>query len=412
MTTEERKSCLKSCFDAWKRLVKMRIEKSKAVQKKLEQQEKLENLIKALKKVQKEEKTEPRTQPLKVLNNFKNRFVAQKSTIERLTSKLEQKERLILELKLGILDKEAFNESKVEIREIFAKCSAKTRCKVAPPVDYSEKFMIMTQKAPKFVQELEERALERAKRHEVVLERKRQMDETRARIIAEALEKKRAQDEEEKKKYLEMMKERRRLELEREKKRQVNKAIFMEKMQKAEDLHNRHLLKNALKKLLDEYIDMKMKQEKSELHLKITILSKSITAWKQFVEGKYRDKNALADACFARNALTRVMDKWRKLRHERVQANQVAEDYYDFVLLNKSFVQWHRHVCAEIIRQDRKKKLADLHYKRRILFHHYYMWRSLPAIIQLEKSKEEKMKKWREKVWEVLPDYKPPYDDD
>jgi hypothetical protein len=35
----------------------------------------------------------------------------------------------------------------------------------------------------------------------------------------------------------------------------------------------------------------------------------------------------------------------------------------------------------------------------------------LPAVLQLERSKEMK-KKWREKVWEVLPDYKPPTDED
>jgi hypothetical protein len=45
---------------------------------------------------------------------------------------------------------------------------------------------------------------------------------------------------------------------------------------------------------------------------------------------------------------------------------------------------------------------------RRILFHCFYQWRSL----QLERSKEMKKKKWREKVWEVLPDYKPPTDED
>jgi hypothetical protein len=49
---------------------------------------------------------------------------------------------------------------------------------------------------------------------------------------------------------------------------------------------------------------------------------------------------------------------------------------------------------------------------RRILFHCFYQWRSLPAVLQLERSKEMKKKKWREKVWEVLPDYKPPTDED
>lgn len=46
-----------------------------------------------------------------------------------------------------------------------------------------------------------------------------------------------------------------------------------------------------------------------------------------------------------------------------------------------------------------------------ILVNCFYQWRSLPAVLQLEKAKEEKKKKWRAKVLEILPDYKPSNDD-
>lgn len=44
---------------------------------------------------------------------------------------------------------------------------------------------------------------------------------------------------------------------------------------------------------------------------------------------------------------------------------------------------------------------------RRLLFQYFYQWRSLPVVIQLEKAKEAKKRKWREKVWEILPDFQP-----
>ncbi|KAJ8928029.1 hypothetical protein NQ314_019440 [Rhamnusium bicolor] len=89
---------------------------------------------------------------------------------------------------------------------------------------------------------------------------------------------------------------------------------------------------------------------------------------------------------------------------------QVAEDFFDFRLTSNTFIHWHRYMCTQIILQHKQIKIADIHYNRRMLFHYFYLWRSLPAVIQLEKAKELKKQKWREKVWEILPDYKPPED--
>lgn len=49
-------------------------------------------------------------------------------------------------------------------------------------------------------------------------------------------------------------------------------------------------------------------------------------------------------------------------------------------------------------------------YFRCLLFNCFYQWRSLKAVLELEKAKELKKQKWREKVWEILPDYRPPED--
>lgn len=55
-------------------------------------------------------------------------------------------------------------------------------------------------------------------------------------------------------------------------------------------------------------------------------------------------------------------------------------------------------------------KIIKILFIRRTLIHYYYQWKSLPAVIQLEKVKEEKKRKWREKVWEILPNYDPIFD--
>ncbi|RZC31882.1 calponin -likey domain-containing protein, partial [Asbolus verrucosus] len=362
---ERKRILLKTYFTFWRRKIKIKKEKVEEVKIKIEQRQKLDNLMKTLKKYKKEneerineiEKLPLKMQQRKSAEHFKNRYEAQKSTIEKLTLQLEEKDRLIDELKLGILNKDALksiNETKVEIRKIFANCSAKVRCKLVPPPDYSEKFMISTQKAPKILQEMEERALERAKKREIILERKRIIEENRKRMIAEALEKKRVQDEEEKKRNLDMIKERRRKELEMEKIRQINKTIFLGKLHKAVALHNKNLIKKGFRSFLYNY----------------------------------------------------------RMRLDRVRSMQVAEDFYDLLLQNNTFVRWHRNVCIQIMLREKQIRMAQKHYNRRMLFHFFYQWRSLPAVMQLEKAKEQKKKKWRERVWEVLPDYEPQRNDD
>ncbi|KAJ3660902.1 hypothetical protein Zmor_005329 [Zophobas morio] len=417
-TDYEKKKLLKKCFDVWRRVVKVKTEKEEIYRSKVQQREKLDNLVKALKKYRKENQEDSQPTQVKVKEaptNFKSRFEAQKHAIEKLTLKIEEKDRVIEELKLGIFDREALkslNETKIEIREIFANCSTKVRCKIAPPPDYSEKFMISTQKAPKIVQEVEERALERAKRRELILERKKIIQENRQRMIVAALERKRIQDEDEKKRSLEQIKERRRKELEMRQIRERNKLIFFEKVKIALGLYNRTLQRKAFQGLFENYTQGKENYERSKLHYKITLLSKVMHTWTEFMEDKYRDKNALADAVYAKNIVSRALQTWREFRIESIRSMQVAEDFYDLLLLNNTFVHWHRNVCIRIMLTHKKMDVARKHHDRRILFHSFYQWRSLPAVIQLEKSKEMKMKKWREKVWAILPNYKPPSEDD
>jgi hypothetical protein len=43
---------------------------------------------------------------------------------------------------------------------------------------------------------------------------------------------------------------------------------------------------------------------------------------------------------------------------------QVAEDFYDLLLLNNTFVHWHRHVCVQIMSREKQMKIAQNHYKR------------------------------------------------
>lgn len=87
---------------------------------------------------------------------------------------------------------------------------------------------------------------------------------------------------------------------------------------------------------------------------------------------------------------------------------QVAEDLYDLRLTSNTFVNWQRQVYRIINRREKRLQIAKNHYDRNILVQYFYQWRTLPAVIQLEKAKELKKRKWREQVSRILPDYRAP----
>ncbi|KAG5897473.1 hypothetical protein JTB14_031099 [Gonioctena quinquepunctata] len=402
----------KKYFNLWREVVEIKKEKVNIIESKINQADKLNNFIRKLKKRKKSEKNnkhetveilkeESADNPVKyVMNypkpssNYKNRFNAQKAIIELQKAKLERQNEIIEDLKLGIIQEDLLNSienTKTNIREIFSDCSEKIKCSEnratngkkssgegTKPRDYFEK--------------------------ETVNEEKRQ------RLLEEAIEKKKALEEEEKKRQLDMMKERRKKELEQEKIRQANKQRYMDNMNRAIEFHNGILVEQCFKKLK---INLQKSKERYLLacqHYERTLLKRSFGNWIFDVESSYILKYEIADAHFEYKILKRVIQIWREVCVESTRNTQVAEDLYDFRLTSNTFIHWHRYVCTEIMSQDKNIKKAAKHYARRILFHYFYQWRSLKAVNQLEKAKEQKKRKWREKVWEILPNYKPPTD--
>lgn len=89
---------------------------------------------------------------------------------------------------------------------------------------------------------------------------------------------------------------------------------------------------------------------------------------------------------------------------------QVAEDLYDLRLTSNTFLNWNRQVCKMINLREKRFDIAKNHYNRKLLVQYFYQWTTLPAVIQLEKAKDLKKRKWREQVSKILPNYRAPTD--
>ncbi|CAG9761157.1 unnamed protein product [Ceutorhynchus assimilis] len=389
---------------------------------KIETAEKLDDFITNLKSHQHESRKKSSIIIKKTLiknyensESFKNRFKSQKAIIDLQRSKIDEQTKIINELKLGIIREDlikSIENTKINIREIFSNCSGKllAQAPMIQAVEERKKMMITSQKVPKTYQKMHQRAIERANYREIILERKRLIEETRQKLLEEAIEKKKVLEEEERKRNLEIISEQRKKERHLQKMRREKTQEYERKFLLATNFHKKLLMQQSFKKVLINFLKSKENHSLATEYYRRKQKYRIFKTWWGHVEAKYKIKEDTADAHCEFRILKRAFEKFKEFKLDCKLEMQVAEDYYDMWLTIHTFNRWHRYACKQIMLERNKIEIAKKHYIRRLLFQFFFQWRTLPAVLQLEKAKNEKKRKWREKVWEILPDYHPPED--
>lgn len=343
MFSMQDKIVVKKYFILWKKL----INRKRDMMKMIDQKEKLDNFMEQLRKKRKiaethtvnektmRERSSPENNKEKI--QFENRYNAQKTIIEKQKQKLEEQNKVIEELKLGIIREDLYkslNNVKVDLHEIFSKCSEKIKLhKVHLNLkENREKFMINSQKAPKIVQQMEERAIQRAQNRQLILERKRIIEEHRKRLLEEALEKKRVLEEAEKKKHLQLMAERRKRELELEKLRQSNKERYIYKIKIAEAFYKKILLAQSFRKLVYNCKNNKNNYNLAIQHYDSVIKQRYYYKWFDMVDDLWKLKGDLADALYSHSLLKRVIKIWYEVCNKLFKVRAIYYNMYVYLI--------------------------------------------------------------------------------
>lgn len=100
-----------------------------------------------------------------------------------------------------------------------------------------------------------------------------------------------------------------------------------------------------------------------------------------------------------------------QFHQDNVRKSQVAQDIYDLKLQSRFFRDFHRVVCFYHVQREINLETARNHHRRQVMFAYFNRWQALPAVNRIERSKDERRRKWRQKVMEILPDYNPVRDD-
>lgn len=168
-------------------------------------------------------------------------------------------------------------------------------------------------KAPKFLIEMQARALERDMKHRQAKERRVYLEWEKEQIRLAAEEKKRMQDEETKRKRIEELCRKRREEKQLKIQRELDRQKFVEDLERSKRFYRIMLLKFAFKGFR-RLIEMKRHNElmASELNSRL-IKQNYFRTWKDWVRKIWIERKAKADELYKKICLRSSMSKWHEV---------------------------------------------------------------------------------------------------
>ncbi|BFF95773.1 trichohyalin [Drosophila madeirensis] len=364
---------------------------------------------------------EQRQEAVKMAKQFKNKLKVQQDIIDLQRIKLERQERLIMQLKLSKLSdeaKEAREDLKQELKTVIRcgdpKAKAKAKCLqlIGSLRDADDEAMARLQgKAllqPRFLQHMQERAVERSVRHEQARQRRAQAEAEREATKHALEEAKRQEDEEAKRLRIEVLKEKRRQEKMAKVLKERERQRFIENQRKATEFSRRLLLRRVgmegFKRLLQRKRDNLVKSEEYRRKL---YKKNAFQFWREYTAFRQREKLVRAEQCWQRILKRRALSVWIGYVQNERSKMLVAIDWHALRTIEKWFERWLKYTTHCRMAEDTKMKQAISHHEWHLKWKVLDCWQRLPQILKIEKETEERRQRWRMKIWELLPDYKP-----
>ncbi|XP_022220908.2 LOW QUALITY PROTEIN: trichohyalin [Drosophila obscura] len=364
---------------------------------------------------------EQRQEAVKMAKQFKNKLKVQQDIIDLQRIKLERQERLIMQLKLSKLSdeaKEAREDLKQELKTVIRcgdpKAKAKAKCLqlIGSLRDADDEAMARLQgKAllqPRFLQHMQERAVERSVRHEQARQRRAQAEAEREATKHALEEAKRQEDEEAKRLRIEVLKEKRRQEKMAKVLKERERQRFIENQRKAAEFSRGLLLRRvgmeAFKRLLQRKRDNLVKSEEFRRKL---YKKNAFRFWREYTAFRQREKLVRAEQCWRRILKRRALNEWMAYVQNERSKMLVAIDWHALRTTEHWFERWFRYTTHCRMAEDTKMKQAISHHEWHLKWKVLDCWQRLPQILKIEKETEERRQRWRMKIWELLPDYKP-----
>ncbi|XP_004475672.2 coiled-coil domain-containing protein 191 isoform X2 [Dasypus novemcinctus] len=365
------------------------------------------------------------------VGHFHNRHVFQQQLIEKQKKKLQEQQKTILELKenqrlaearwaveraAAVTDAQSHLLSNPrEEEEPKITCQVLLNSPVASPETEGSRSdfrnsLPRPKRSPKqlmaphpILKAMEERALQRAERRQILAEKKKKQEEEKLAQLKAQEEARRKREAEEKEAQLERKREEKRL----KKMKEVEKQKRIERNQHLEAIAKEHYEKVLLRKNgLEPWKRLRMQSKQNiqvaEEHHSLTIQRKCLLSWLHYSQKSLARKTAWANQFYSQILLRRVFWSW--LQYLTDLGEEVRKVYLYF-LQKKIFQAWLNMVRNGKIDFQSKYEIAAEHRDRRIRWVTFQTWKQFAKFIKEERLKEERREVLRRKVAEILPDF-------
>ncbi|KAM6223964.1 coiled-coil domain-containing protein 191 [Rhynchocyon petersi] len=321
------------------------------------------------------------------MGHFHNRHIIQQQLIERQKKKLQEQQKIILELK----EKQRLADARwtaaeraVAITDPQSRLLASTRgeeepkrmCQTLNLPDASSRTQANRSDSQKslsiprkntrqpmathpILKAMEERASQRAERRRVLAERKKKQEEEKLAQLKVQEEERQKREAEEKIAQLERKREEKRL----KKMKELEKQKRIEQNQQLEAMANKHYEMVLLKKKgLEPWKKMRLQSiqniKVAREHHSLAIQRKCLLTWFQYTQESLARKAAWADEFYSHNLLRTVFQNW--LRY-MTDLEEKVRTFYKHFLQKMIFRAWSNIVIEAKIDSQSKYKIAEEH---------------------------------------------------
>ncbi|XP_006864266.1 PREDICTED: coiled-coil domain-containing protein KIAA1407 homolog [Chrysochloris asiatica] len=373
--------------------------------------------------------TSQKAEPI-CMGHFHNRHIFQQQLIEKQKKKLQEQQKIILELK----ESQRLAEARWAAEHAAAVTDTQSRLLSNPREEKPKRTCQMLLNSPAaspgtensrsesrhslsgprrqpvqpmaphpILKAMEERAIQRAERRRILAEKKRKQSEDKLAQLKAQEEERQKREAEEKEAQLKRKREEKRL----KKMKELEKQKRIERNQQLEAIAKEHYERVVLrKKGLEPWKILRMQSKQNiqvaEEHHSLTIQRKCLLTWFQCSQENLARKAAQADHFYSQMLLRRGMWSW--LWYLADVKEEVRKLYAHF-LQKKIFKAWLTMVREAKMDSQSKYRIAEEHSERKIFRTTFQTWKQSARFMKEERLKEERREHLRRKVAEILPDF-------
>ncbi|XP_052014662.1 coiled-coil domain-containing protein 191 [Apodemus sylvaticus] len=358
------------------------------------------------------------------VGHFQRRHVYQQQLIEKQKKKLEEQQKTIQKLKenqrlaearwaaeraTAVTEGQSCPQSSPRgAKDLQGACHRLRKCEDSrtdsrKPHSASKRTLQQLTAPHPLLKAMEERAIQRAERRQILAERKKQQEEDKLAQLKAQEEERRKKAEEEKEAQLERRREERRL----RKMKELEKQKRIKRNQELEAVAKGHYEKILLrKKGLEPWKRLRMQSQQNVEVAKgyhsSALQRKCLLSWFQCSQKSLAMKTAKADQFYSQLLYRRVIGSW--LQYVSDLEKEVRK-LCAYLLQKKIFKAWLTTVRELKMDSQRKLKVATEHCDRKILRVTLEMWKAFVKLTKEERVKEERRDQLCRKVAEILPDF-------